>query len=87
MDSPNCPVDEFQLLGGGRWVTAIERDSDRGISVLVSSAEDGRFFARLNHAPRVENENGSSVEKVFASPSGRWIPTIQTVAEWQAKGV
>jgi len=76
LDSPNCSVDEFQLLGGGRWVSAIERDNDHGVSVLVFSAEDGQLLARLNHAPKVENDVGSPVEKVFASPSGRWIAAI-----------
>jgi serine/threonine protein kinase/WD40 repeat protein len=64
LDEPGRLVRGFEFLGDGRWVTVSE-----GPSTLVFSADDGRLLARLNHGPM------TSVEAVFASPTGRRIGT------------
>jgi hypothetical protein len=66
LDGPNRPHQQFQFLGGGRWVTAVEG----GSTVLMFSPEDGRVVGRLNHS------TGEIVDGVDASPSGRRIATV-----------
>jgi serine/threonine protein kinase len=65
-DRPDLRAKQFQLMGGGRWVTAMEGQS----VVLVYSAEDGHLLGRLTHP------EGEIIDHVDANPSGRRVATF-----------
>lgn len=66
LDTPNLSARQFQFLGGGRWLAAIDGSS----TVLIFSPEDGQVVGRLDH-PAGETVNG-----VDATSTGQRIATV-----------
>jgi WD40 repeat protein len=68
LDAPGRKLIPFRFTNQGRWITTLD---ERGSTLLVFSAEDGRLLARLTHPAE---ESGSPLLDV--SPTGRSIATV-----------
>jgi serine/threonine protein kinase len=67
LDAPGRNLQRFQFLNQGQLITTLD---EKGSTLLVFAADDGRLLARLDHPA------GEVVEHVDVSPTGRRVATI-----------